>query len=156
MAADSHQERLRDTAKTSTKDIAVPIMLRQGSAKKTYDQLALPNPASEEPPVAATSVPFVLMTRGQGKNAKQQFKTFNAPTDSQLAVNLRVQEQKIREEHEKVKRLTLNITERLEEEDYQISLLQSQRPPTDARSQKQSKQRYKHQKGAPDADLIFG
>lgn len=156
MAADSYQERLRDTAKTSTKDIAVPIMLRQGGGKKTYDQLSLAATASDEPPVAATSVPFVLMTRGQGKNAKQQFKTFNAPTDSQLAVNLRVQELKIREEHEKVKRLTLNITERLEEEDYQISLLQSQRPPTDARSQKQSKQRYKHQKGAPDADLIFG
>lgn len=163
MAADSHQERLRDTAKTSTKDIAVPIMLRQSGGKKTYDQLSVVAAASTSAatdevvqPVAATSVPFVLMTRGQGKNAKQQFKTFNAPTDSQLAVNLRVQEQKIREEHEKVKRLTLNITERLEEEDYQISLLQSQRPPTDARSQKQSKQRYKHQKGAPDADLIFG
>lgn len=154
MAADSYQERMRDIAKTSTKDIPVPIMVRSGGGKKTYDQLA--QATGEEPPVAPTSVPFVLMTRGQGKNAKQQFKTFNAPTDSQLAVNLRVQELKIREEHEKVKRLTLNITERLEEEDYQISLLQSQRPPTDARTQKQSKQRYKHQKGAPDADLIFG
>lgn len=154
MAAESYQERMRESIKPVTKDIPVPIMTKGG--KKTYDQLQ----GSKEPLLPETSVPFVLMLRGGGsKGNKQQFKTFRAPNDSALAINLRVQEQKIREENEKVKRLTLNITERIEEEDYQTSLLQSQRPPVEIRAagQKQLKpQKYKHQKGAPDADLIFG
>jgi len=82
------------------------------------------------------------------KSGKQQFKNFVAPSDSELAVNLKTQELKIREEHERVKRLTLNITERLEEEDYQESLLPAVRRP-------QKVQKFKHQKGVPDADLIF-
>lgn len=138
--------------------------------KKTYDQLqssaaaaagAISKTTSDHTSArggggGGDSVPFVLMLRA-AKGNKQQLRSFSAPTDSALAVNLRLQEQKIREENEKVKRLTLNITERIEEEDYQISLLQCQRSPAEARSQKQPKQhRYKHQKGAPDADLIFG
>lgn len=174
MTADSYQERLRDTIKPSTKDIPVPIMAKSGG-KKTYDQLQstsgnaiasgnTTNILSGSGAISKSTynkstdtVPFVLMLRGTGKGNKQQLRTFSAPTDSALAINLRLQEQKIREENEKVKRLTLNITERIEEEDYQISLLQSQRSPAESRGQKQPKQqRYKHQKGAPDADLIFG
>lgn len=150
LAIDSYQERLRDTIKPSTKDIPVPIMAKSGG-KKTYDQLQ-----ANEPLPSETAVPFVLMLRG-AKGGKQQFKTFTAAVDSQLAINLRLQEEQIREEKEKVKRLTLNITERIEEEDYQISLLQSQRTAAEQRSSQKSnsKQKYKHQKGAPDADLIF-
>lgn len=101
------------------------------------------------------AVPFVLMVRGN-KGGKQQFKTFVAPSDSQLAINLKLQEQKTREEKEKVKRLTLNITERIEEEDYQESLLpQQQRNFTQSYYQKPNKHKFKHQKGAPDVDFIF-
>lgn len=150
MFADSYQERLREPVKTSTKDIAVPMMAKSG--KKTYDQMQ----GADNAVAKDDAVPFVLMVRGN-KGGKQQFKTFTAPTDSALAVNLRLQEQMIREENEKVKRLTLNITERIEEEDYQEALLQCQRTPTQNRNQSKSKQqKYKHQKGAPDADLIFG
>lgn len=150
MYVDSYQERLRENVKAS-KDIPVPMMAR--TSKKTYDQIQNTDNAQEK----KDSVPFVLMLRGS-KGGKQQFKSFSASTDSALAVNLRLQEQKIREENEKVKRLTLNITERIEEEDYQESLLQSQRSPAQSRSNqsKNQKQKYKHQKGAPDADLIFG
>ncbi|XP_039498771.1 regulator of nonsense transcripts 2 [Drosophila santomea] len=103
----------------------------------------------------AAAVPFVLMVRGN-KGGKQQFKSFVAPSDSHLAINLKRQEQKIREEKEKVKRLTLNITERIEEEDYQESLLPpQQRNFTQSYYQKPNKHKFKHQKGAPDADLIF-
>ncbi|EDX17379.1 regulator of nonsense transcripts 2 [Drosophila simulans] len=102
-----------------------------------------------------TSVPFVLMVRGH-KGGKQQFKSFVAPSDSHLATNLMRQEQMLREEKEKVKRLTLNITERIEEEDYQESLMPPQhRNFTQSYYQKPSKHKFKHQKGAPDADLIF-
>lgn len=101
------------------------------------------------------AVPFVLMVRGN-KGGKQQFKSFVAPSDSQLAINLKLQEQKTREEKERVKRLTLNITERIEEEDYQESLLPlQQRNFTQSYYQKPNKNKFKHQKGAPDADLIF-
>lgn len=150
MFTDSYQERMRETVKASTKDIAVPMMTRTG--KKTYDQIHGADTAQDK----KDSVPFVLMMRG-GKGGKQQFKTFAASNDSALAINLRLQEQKIREENEKVKRLTLNITERIEEEDYQESLLQCQRSPAQNRSQQKSNKppKYKHQKGAPDADLIF-
>jgi len=104
---------------------------------------------------AVAAVPFVLMVRGN-KGGKQQFKSFVAPSDSHLAINLKLQEQKIREEKEKVKRLTLNITERIEEEDYQESLLPpQQRNFTQSYYQKPNKHKFKHQKGAPDADLIF-
>lgn len=151
MYVDSYQERLRESIKAS-KDIPVPMMARAG--KKTYDQIQ----SSENVQEKKDSVPFVLMLRGSKGGKQQQFKMFTAPTDSALAVNLRLQEQKIREENEKVKRLTLNITERIEEEDYQESLLQNQRSPAQNRQsqQKNQKQKYKHQKGAPDADLIFG
>lgn len=151
MYVDSYQERLRESIKAS-KDIPVPMMARAG--KKTYDQIQ----SSENVQEKKDSVPFVLMLRGSKGGKQQQFKMFTAPTDSALAVNLRLQEQKIREENEKVKRLTLNITERIEEEDYQESLLQNQRSPAQNRQsqQKSQKQKYKHQKGAPDADLIFG
>lgn len=145
MFVDSYQERMRETVKTS-KDIAVPMMAKTG--KKTYDQIQSVDAEQE-------TVSFVLMLRG-AKGGKQQFKTFAASNDSALAVNLRLQEQKIREENEKVKRLTLNITERIEEEDYQESLLQKS-PGQSRQNQKVLKpQKYKHQKGAPDADKIFG
>ncbi|XP_055843664.1 regulator of nonsense transcripts 2 [Episyrphus balteatus] len=154
MAADSYQERLKETIKPNTKDIPVPMMAK--NSKKSYDQIqgttsggsgSSPNESKD------SAVPFVLMVRG-GKG-KQQFKTFVAPSDSHLAINLKLQEQKIREENEKVKRLTLNITERIEEEDYQESLLQSQKNQSQNYYQRQNRPKFKHQKGAPDADLIF-
>lgn len=165
MAAESYHERLKEAIKPNTKDIPVPMMAK--NSKKSYDQIqstgnnnnnggtssgsgnrsASPNESKDNP------VPFVLMVRG-GKG-KQQFKTFVAPSDSHLAINLKLQEQKIREENEKVKRLTLNITERIEEEDYQESLLQSQKTQSQNYYQRQNRPKFKHQKGAPDADLIF-
>lgn len=94
---------------------------------------------------------FVLMVR---KGNKQQYKTFEADVNSELAQNLRDQELAQKEEKERVKRLTLNITERFEEEDYQEMLQQQQRPVTQNLNRERKK--YQHPKGAPDADLIFG
>lgn len=93
---------------------------------------------------------FVLMVR---KGNKQQYKTFEADINSELAQNVRDQEQAQREEKLRVKRLTLNITERLEEEDYQ-EMIQAQRPVSQNLNRERKK--YQHPKGAPDADLIFG
>lgn len=195
MAADSYQERIKETVKPNTKDIPVPMMAR--TSKKSYEQIttASGNQSGGEKEAAKSNasnsagsaggsgggvVPFVLMVRS-GKGGKQQFKQFVAPSDSQLAINLKLQEEKTREEKERVKRLTLNITERIEEEDYQVSqsrqisqilpqlyfykhflfifskesLMQSQRNMSQNHYQRPSKPKFRHQKGAPDADLIF-
>lgn len=163
MAQDSYQERLKETVKPNTKDIPVPMMVRNN--KKSYEQIstvsvnASPSlvttpPINEAKTPNTATIPFVLMVRG-GKGGKQQFKQFVAPSDSQLAINLKLQEEKIREEKEKVKRLTLNITDRIEEEDYQESLMQSQRGNPPNLYGRPNKPKFKHQKGAPDADLIF-
>jgi regulator of nonsense transcripts 2 len=140
MSVDSYQERIKEVPKISTRDIPLPMSTK--TIKKTYEQL------QETDDKPTDSVPFVLMVRNT-KSGKQQFKSFAAPSDSELAVNLKVQEQKVKEEHEKVKRLTLNITERLEEEDYQESL---QRSPAQNRFRPKV-QKFKHQKGVPDIDF---
>lgn len=140
MATDSLQERVKESSKVNRRDIPVPMTTRV--AKKTYEQL-------QDTEVKQTdAVPFVLMVRNT-KSGKQQFKNFAAPSDSELAVNLKLQEQKIKEENERVKRLTLNITERLEEEDYQESLQQKQA----AFAKRPKYKPYKHQFGVPDVDF---
>lgn len=142
MAADSYQERIKESSKVNTRDIPVPMTSKV--AKKTYEQLQ-ENSDSKQ----SDAIPFVLMVRNT-KSGKQQFKNFAAPLDSDLAVNLKMQEQKIKEENETVKRLTLGITERLEEEDYQVSLQQNP-----FLNKKPKYKPYKHQFGVPDTDNIF-
>lgn len=155
MASDSYQERLKETSKISTKDIPVPMTSK--TIKKTYDQIQtgrIGGGPQNAAPVKEESVPFVLMVRG-GKG-KQQFKTFEAPSDSQLAINLRVQEQKNKDEKEMFKRITLNITERIEEEDYAIEQWKQKQNVQPNRFPNQNKpQKFKHQKGAPDVEAIF-
>lgn len=146
MATDSFLERLKEPVKPNVKDIPVPITMRSSGAKKTYEQL-------QENKEKTDTVPFVLMVRGKGK--QQQYKSFEAPSDSQLAIYVKDQEQKMKEENDSVKRLTLNITERLEEEDYQESLLQSQRSPASTKIRIQKPPKFKHPKGVPDVDAIF-
>lgn len=124
-------------------DISVPLHVK--STKKTYEQL-------QERPSDNTTVDFVLMLR---KGNKQQYKNLAVPVSSELAMNLRNREQEQKEEKERVKRLTLNITERQEEEDYQETINQGTRPVT-VNLNRERRQKYNHPKGAPDADLIFG
>lgn len=142
MATDSLQERVKESSKVNTRDIPVPMTTRV--AKKTYDQL------QESENKTADAVPFVLMVRNT-KSGKQQFKNFVAPLNSELAVNLKFQEQKIKEENEKVKQLTLQRSERLEEEEFQESLQQKQA----AFGKRPKFKPYKHQFGVPDTENIF-
>lgn len=143
MVSDNIQDRMRDSVKPQQVDISVPLHVR--STKKTYEQL-------QEGPSDKTTVDFVLMLR---KGNKQQYKNLAVPVSSELAMNLRNREQEQKEEKERVKRLTLNITERQEEEDYQETINQGTRPVT-VNLNRERRQKYNHPKGAPDADLIFG
>ncbi|XP_015127753.1 regulator of nonsense transcripts 2 [Diachasma alloeum] len=143
IVSDNIQDRMRDNVKPQQVDISVPIHVK--STKKTYEQL-------QEGPSDNSTVDFVLMLR---KGNKQQYKNLAVPVSSELAMNLRNREQEQKEEKERVKRLTLNITERQEEEDYQETINQGTRPVT-VNLNRERRQKYNHPKGAPDADLIFG
>ena len=71
-----------------------------------------------EDPIPSTEdsgkVQFSVLLR---KGAKQTFKNFSVPTDSDIAINLQRQEEEDRAEKERVKALTLKFNERQEEED---------------------------------------
>ncbi|XP_076265048.1 UPF2 regulator of nonsense mediated mRNA decay [Rhynchophorus ferrugineus] len=144
MVSENIQERMRDPVKAGNMDISVPMVMKN-SSKKSYEQLQEPDENGKQ------KMGFVLMVR---KGNKQQYKQFEADVDSELVQNLKDQELAQREEKERVKRLTLNITERFEEEDYQESISQQNRPVTQNLNRERKK--YQHPKGAPDADLIFG
>lgn len=145
MVSENIQERMRESVKASV-DISVPMVLK--SNKKTYDQLKDADIAEKN------TMGFVLMVR---KGNKQQYKSFEADINSELAQNLRDQEQVQREEKERVKRLTLTITERFEEEDYQEMISQQQQQQRSSmQNLNRERKKYQHPKGAPDADLIFG
>lgn len=161
MVSENIQERIREPVKTGNVDISVPTILK--SSKKTYDQLQVSYNSlclvyvlfvlylQEGVEAEKNTMGFVLMVR---KGNKQQYKSFETDINSELAQNLRDQELAQKEEKERVKRLTLNITERFEEEDYQEMMQQQQRPVTQNLNRERKK--YQHPKGAPDADLIFG
>ncbi|XP_063230825.1 regulator of nonsense transcripts 2-like [Bacillus rossius redtenbacheri] len=145
MVSSNIQERMHETIKPRQVDISVPLHVKN-STKKTYEQLH--ETKSEE----KSMVNFVLMVR---KGHKQQYKSLAVPVTSELALNLRDREEAERAEKERVKRLTLDINERLEEEDYQEMMQQLQRPAV-VNLNRERRHKYQHPKGAPDADLIFG
>ncbi|KAJ8931717.1 hypothetical protein NQ314_015335 [Rhamnusium bicolor] len=139
MVSENIQERMREPVKAGNVDISVPVVVKS-NVKKTYEQLQVSkiNHTLEYRVFTfdfrkqlvimnLEKIGFVLMVR---KGNKQQYKQFEADVDSELAQNLRDQEQAQKEEKEKVKRLTLNITERFEEEDYQEMMQQQSRPVT--------------------------
>lgn len=99
-----------------------------------------------------STISFLLMTR---KGNKPQFKSLELPTTSELAQNLKDREKAELAEKEQVKKLTLNINERQEEEDYQEMIAAQQRPVV-MNLNRDRRHRYQHPKGAPDVDLIFG
>ncbi|XP_044757061.1 regulator of nonsense transcripts 2 [Coccinella septempunctata] len=144
MVSENIQERMREPVKANNIDISVPVVMKT-NMKKSYEQL------QEHGEGDNNKIGFVLMVR---KGNKQQYKAFQADKNSELAQNLRDQEIAQKEEKERVKRLTLNITERLEEEDYQELVQQQNRPVT--QNYNRERKKYQHPKGAPDADLIFG
>ena len=94
---------------------------------------------------------FSLLLR---KGAKQTFKAFDVPLDSDLSTNLQKQEKEDRLEKERVKLLTLQINERQEEEEVTETLAAMQRPTlvTNVRQEKRTQQPHK---GTPNVDWIF-
>ncbi|GAB6029878.1 Regulator of nonsense transcripts upf2, variant 2 [Chamberlinius hualienensis] len=148
MLAENIQHRSQENVKMPQVDISVPVNVRS-NIKKTVTIKE-----NEDEPVIETrnTMHFILMTR---KGNKQQYRNLEVPVSSELALNLRDREEAERVEKERVKRLTLDINERQEEEDYQEMLVSQQRPVM-MNLNRERRQKYQHPKGAPDADLIFG
>lgn len=109
LVADQIQDRIRERITPQQIDISVPLHVH-ANTKKTYEQL-------KETTEETSTVNFILMIR---KGNKHSYKSLNVPIMSELAINLKEQEVLERMEKEKVKKLTLDINERLEEEDYQV------------------------------------
>ncbi|KAL0895005.1 hypothetical protein ABMA27_013477 [Loxostege sticticalis] len=139
MVMENIAERQREN-RPQQRDIAVPMTCRQ-TTKKTYEQLLQ----------GKEGVEFVLMVR---KGTKPQYKSFNAPPE--LASNLQQQALADKQEMERVKRLTLNISERQEEEEYSAESGGGSGGSGNPNRGQHVRQKYQHPKGAPDADLIFG
>ncbi|XP_072937001.1 regulator of nonsense transcripts 2 [Epargyreus clarus] len=139
MVMENIAERQREN-RPQQRDIAVPMTCRQ-TTKKTYEQLLQ----------GKEGVEFVLMVR---KGTKPQYKSFSAPPE--LASNLQQQALADKQEMERVKRLTLNISERQEEEEYSAESGGGSGGIGNPNRGLHARQKYQHPKGAPDADLIFG
>jgi regulator of nonsense transcripts 2 len=147
MISESIQHRSQEMVKPPQTDITVPLhvksTLKKSNALQSYELGKV-----EE----RNTINFLLMTR---RGNKMQFKNLQVPANSDLAQNLKDKEQAERAEKERVKQLTLNINERLEEEEFQEMLATQQRHVV-LNLNRDRRQRYQHPKGAPDADLIFG
>ncbi|XP_014362200.2 regulator of nonsense transcripts 2 [Papilio machaon] len=139
MVTENIAERQREN-RPQQRDIAVPMTCRQ-TTKKTYEQLMQ----------GKVGVEFVLMVR---KGSKPQYKSFNAPPE--FASNLQQQALADKQEMERMKRLTLNISERQEEEEYSAENGGGSGGGGNPNRGQHVRQKYQHPKGAPDADLIFG
>uniref|UniRef100_A0A8D8S0I9 Regulator of nonsense transcripts 2 n=1 Tax=Cacopsylla melanoneura TaxID=428564 RepID=A0A8D8S0I9_9HEMI len=148
MVSDNLQERTREmTHKNKLANLSVPVNFGRSNLKQNYEQLT----AGEQ---EACTINFMLMVRT--KSNKQSYKPLVVPKTCDLVLNLKSQEKAKKDEMEQVKKLTLNITDRLEEEDYHQEVESGTRNLNHGSHHRS----YKHQspKGpyTPDAELIFG
>ena len=124
--------------------MSVPVS--SGRSKKNWEQLQQED--QEEAAGASGGVQVVLMLR-KGGQGKAGTKSICVSSDSNLGEQFLAREARELKERERVKQLTLEISERQEQEELTEALQQF------GRVQHQSRG-YRHNKGAPDADIIFG
>ncbi|CAL9682710.1 unnamed protein product [Knipowitschia caucasica] len=151
MMLENLQQRSGDAVKVHQLDVAIPLQLKSQLKKGVAGAPCIEEGDGE----ISDTMQFVMLTR---KGNKQQYKILNVPLSSHLAANHFNQQQAEQEERMRMKKLTLDINERQEQEDYQGSqeMMQSlaQRP-AQANTNRERRPRYQHPKGAPNADLIF-
>ncbi|XP_033880859.3 regulator of nonsense transcripts 2 isoform X1 [Acipenser ruthenus] len=147
MMLENLQQRSGESVKVHQLDVAIPLQLKSQLKKGPP-----PTGGGEGDPEIADTMQFVMLTR---KGNKQQFKILNVPLSSHLAANHFSQQQVEQEERMRMKKLTLDINERQEQEDYQEMLQSLAQRPAPANTNRERRPRYQHPKGAPNADLIF-
>uniref|UniRef100_A0A672HZX2 UPF2 regulator of nonsense mediated mRNA decay n=1 Tax=Salarias fasciatus TaxID=181472 RepID=A0A672HZX2_SALFA len=148
MMLENLQQRSGETVKVHQLDVAIPLQLKSQLRKGG----SAPPSIGEGESDAADTMQFVMLTR---KGNKQQYKILNVPLSSHLAANHFNQQQAEQEERLRMKKLTLDINERQEQEDYQEMMQSLAQRPAPANTNRERRPRYQHPKGAPNADLIF-
>ncbi|RNA18662.1 regulator of nonsense transcripts 2 isoform X1 [Brachionus plicatilis] len=172
MVTETIAQRTKETIKMPTVDISVPMCARKPKTAQVQEvnelsglsMLKEKQPSGKE---ASTDTGketgtearkeafnFVLMLK---KGNKTQYQNMQVPVTSEFATQFKAKEQLEKAEKEKLKQLTLNINDRIEQEEFQEMVQQQS-------TQKQSmlgntnrdRFKYNHPKGAPDADQIFG
>lgn len=172
-------QRTKEQVKVPNIDIAIPVHLRKSRVAPEpspsiapYKELkglqfgikpaAQPEPATEEEAEKSTvnskktAFNFAVMIR---KGNKPQLCNMEVPSGSEFASQFKAREEAERLEKEKLKQLTLNINQRIEQEEFQQELFLNsgnQRANYMFNTNRDRHQKYNHMKGAPDADLIFG
>jgi len=136
-----HKNLVRD--KNAGSAMTVPV--GGGKSKKNWEQL------QNEDESAREGVQVQLMLRKPGKGGTST-KSINVACDSMLGEQFLAREERELKERERMKQLTLEISERQEQEELSEALHQLQRVTLGG----SNNQKYRHNKGAPDADLIFG
>ncbi|MGH0165810.1 UNVERIFIED_CONTAM: hypothetical protein FKN15_051066 [Acipenser sinensis] len=147
MMLENLQQRSGESVKVHQLDVAIPLQLKSQLKKGPP-----PTGGGEGDTEIVDTMQFVMLTR---KGNKQQFKILNVPLSSHLAANHFSQQQVEQEERMRMKKLTLDINERQEQEDYQEMLQSLAQRPAPANTNRERRPRYQHPKGAPNADLIF-
>nr|CAG4645353.1 EOG090X0143 [Lynceus sp. MCZ IZ 141354] len=155
MMSENLQERLKETSKPQT-DIAVPYTGRRKTESlggSLGGELGNALKSTESTETTNKTVPFVVMLK---KGNKPQLKTLEVPVESDLALNLINRELAEKLENERFKKLTLDFNERQEEEDLQDLMASGSGAKSSVSFNTNRERKVKFQKGAPDADLIFG
>ena len=131
--------------KASMAGMSVPVS--SGRTKKSWEQLQQEE-AEADGETGGVQVVLMLRKGGQGKAGA---KSISVASDSSLGEQFLAREAQELKERERVKQLTLEISERQEHEELTEALQQFGRVQHQPRHQHN-----RHNKGAPDADLIFG
>ncbi|KAJ0012669.1 hypothetical protein NQD34_017003 [Periophthalmus magnuspinnatus] len=148
MMLENLQQRSGESVKVHQLDVAIPLQLKSQLKKGGAGQPCIGDGDTD----ISDTMQFVMLTR---KGNKQQYKVLNVPLSSHLAANHFNQQQAEQEERMRMKKLTLDINERQEQEDYQEMMQSLAQRPAQANTNRERRPRYQHPKGAPNADLIF-
>jgi len=134
--------------KSSLLSVAAPIS--SGKGKKTYEQLQEEGGGGDDDTDddgAGKVEVRVMLRKGGGKTAKG----ISVSANSQLGEQFTLRDQREAIEKARLKKLTLKISERQEEEELNEAVAHLQRV-----SLMPSRRNFKPQKGVPDTDAIFG
>ena len=125
---------------------SMTVPVGAGKSKKNWEQLQQETQTDQE-----QGVQVQVMLRKGGKGAATR--SINVSSDSMLGEQFLAREEREIRERERMKQLTLEISERQEQEELSEALHQLQRVTLGGGG---NNAKYRHNKGAPDADLIFG
>lgn len=130
---------------TISSSVSITPKAQKKTFRYTFDDTSS---GEDEEDFEENTINLMVMTR-PAKGNKPVLKTVGVSKDSELGKSILQKEEAERNEKLKLKKLTLDMTERLEEAEISSSAPQ-------ITNFNREQRRFQHPKGAPDADLIFG